>query len=34
LESDRVALGHVRALDDDGVSSGQVLLEVGGAAAA
>ena len=33
LEADRVALGHVRALDDDAVSVRQVLLEGGGAAA-
>mgnify|MGYP006977760954 CR=1 FL=1 len=30
LESDRVALGHVRALDDDAVSVGQILLVVRG----
>ena len=33
LEADRVALGHVRALDHDAVGVLQVLLEVGGAAA-
>src|SRR5438270_148317 len=32
LEPDRVALGHVRALDDDAVGVLQVLLEGGGAA--
>ena len=32
LEADRVALGHVRALDDDAVSVGEVLLEVRGTA--
>src|SRR5205814_4181643 len=30
LEPDRVALGHVRALDDDAVRVLQVLLEGGG----
>ena len=34
LEPDRMRLGHVRALDDDAVGVGQVLLESGGAAAA
>ncbi len=34
LETDRVALGHVRALDQDAVGVLQVLLEVGRAAAA
>ena len=29
----RVRLGHVRALDDDAVSVGEVLLKPGGAAA-
>ena len=33
LESDRMALGHVRALDDDAVSVLQVLLEGRGSAA-
>ena len=33
LEADRVALGHVRALDHDAVGVLQVLLEGGGAAA-
>ena len=27
LEPDRMALGHVRALDDDAVAVGQILLE-------
>ena len=34
LEADRVALGHVGALDDDAVGVLQILLEGGGAAAA
>ena len=34
LEADRVALGHVGALDDDAVGVLQVLLERGGAAPA
>ena len=32
--ADRVALGHVRTLDDDAVGVLQVLLEIGRAAAA
>src|SRR4051794_31546608 len=32
LETDRVGLSHIRALDHDAVSVGQVLLESGGAA--
>src|SRR5207248_6892873 len=32
LEADRMALGHVRALDDDAVGVLEVLLEGGGAA--
>ena len=34
LEADRMALGHVRALDHDAVGVLQVLLEGGGAAPA
>ena len=33
LEADRVALGHVRALDEDAVGVRQILLEGGRAAA-
>jgi hypothetical protein len=33
LKADRVALGHIRAFDDNAIAIGQILKEVGGTAA-